>query len=120
MSGFQTTLKRIAAKRQAAEKLYKQLDLWAAVAAQGVVVENVASFGFDPALLTDAQVRGIRLTARLGFPDPITGAHEPPDRPYTGKQLPNGHYECRAYNFVRLKDGTRRTLDPMLKACTSK
>jgi|WetSurMetagenome_2_1015567.scaffolds.fasta_scaffold84162_2 hypothetical protein len=120
MSRFPEQVKRLTSKRQAAEKLYKQLDLWAAVAAQGIVVENVASFGFDPKLLTDAQVHDIRFTAHLGFPDPISGVREHPDRPYTGNKLPNGHYECRAYNYVRLKDGSRRTLDPMLKACTSK
>jgi len=36
--------------------------------------------------------------------------------PYTGERLPNGHYLPKVYNFVRLKDGSRMKLDPMLEA----
>ena len=52
MTPAEETLARIKARRNEQARLYRILDLWAAVQAQGIEPEEVQSFGFDPKLLT--------------------------------------------------------------------
>ena len=52
MTPAEETLARIKARREEQARLYRILDLWAAVQAQGTEPEEVQSFGFDPKLLT--------------------------------------------------------------------
>ncbi len=87
------------------DRLLRELDLWAAVQAQGVAVDSVDRWGFDSDLLTAKQRTDASRARVRGLPDPFTGDH-----------LPNGHYLPKMYNYVRLKDGSRVILDPMLAA----
>ena len=84
------------------------LDLWANVQAQGILIESVDKFGYDPKLLTRAgkvQVMKARLLRRDGSnPDPFV------------EQLPNGARRVKVYNYVRHFDGTTTQLEPMLTA----
>jgi len=105
MSPAQRLLADIRAKQAERDWLLRQLDLWAAVQAQGIAADAVDRWGFDPALLTPRQAAEARRAVLHGGPDP-----------YTGERLANGHYLPRMYNFMRLKDGSRVRLDPMLEA----
>ena len=80
-------------------------EVMAAVQAQGIAVDTVDRWGFEPEWLTPRQKADARRAVMLGK------LH-----PYSGERLPNGHYLPKVYNFVRLKDGGRVKLDPMLEA----
>jgi len=101
----QALLASVREKQAEAARLYRTLDLWAAVQAQGIAVECVEAFGFDPGLLTPRQRADAQRAVMRGQPDP-----------YTGERLANGHYRAKKLNYVRLKDGRRVQLDPMLDA----
>jgi hypothetical protein len=120
MTGAQALLVKIKAARAEQAELLDTLDLWASVQAQGIVIEDVQCFGFDPKLLTVRQKTAARRAAIARQPDPVTGRverHEAGlDHLYTGRRLDNGYYENVVYNYVKLHDGTRKTLEPMLKA----
>jgi len=75
---------------------YAVLDLWARVQDQGIEIESVSMFGYDPALSAKAPTRKQQASCV--------------------EVLPNGERRLRVYNYVSLKDGTRTTLDPVLKA----
>ena len=64
MTPAEETLARIKARREEQTRLYRILDLWAAVQAQGTAPEEVESFGFDPKLLPPTL--GARAPARNG------------------------------------------------------
>ncbi len=84
------------------------LDLWANVQAQGIEIESVDKFGYDPKRLTKAdkaKAARARFYVRNGSnPDPFV------------VRLPNGSHRLTVYNYVRHHDGTTTTLAPMLKA----
>ena len=85
------------------------LDLWANVQAQGIEIESVDKFGYDPKRLTKAdkakRPHRARFYVRNGSnPDPFV------------VRLPNGGHRLTVYNYVRHHDGTTTTLAPMLKA----
>jgi hypothetical protein len=106
----QALLASVREKQAEAARLYRTLDLWAAVQAQGIEVECVEAFGFDPAPTTawcptPRQRADAQRAAMRGQPEP-----------YTGERLANGHYRAKKLNYVRLKDGRRVQLDPMLDA----
>lgn len=107
-------LKSIADKRAEQGRLLAQLALWADVKAQGIEIDTVKSFGFDPALLTNKQKTAARRASSRRQPDPITGEVE--RYPYQGERLPDGKHSCRVFNFVRHHDGTTTLLDLLLKA----
>lgn len=115
---MKTILDRMAEHTLERMRLLQQLHLWACVAEQGIDLDTVESFGFSEKLVTWAQQAAYRNAVRRGQPDPVTGQREPyTNNPYRGtERLPSGRYRCRVYNYVRLKDGTTTTLDPMLKA----
>jgi hypothetical protein len=116
MTPAQSKRAGIACKRAACDRLYRMLDLWAAVEAQGVDVDTVETLGFDRARVTLRQRMDIRRCAIHGGRDPISGVIERSGLLYAGERLPNGHYVPTVYNFVRHKDGRTTLLDPMLKA----
>lgn len=120
MTPTQTLLKSIREKQAERDRLLATLDLWASVQAQGITVDTVDTFGYDPTWIDPKQRFEIRRTRIRGLPDPITGKAYPrfSDTPhlYPGERLPNGHHTCEVYNYVRLKSGERVRLDPMLKA----
>jgi hypothetical protein len=97
------TLARIKARRDEQARLYRILDLWAAVQAQGTEPEEVRSFGFDPKLLTPTLDRERRQGMARG--------HDP----YV-ERLPTGQHRPLIFNYVRLKAGGIRTLHPVLEA----
>jgi hypothetical protein len=105
MTPAQRLLADIRQKQTERDRLLRELDLWAAAQAQGIAVETVDRWGFDPALLTPQQRADAKRAVLRGKPDP-----------YTGERLASGHYVARVYNYVRLKDGSRVQLDPMLEA----
>ena len=105
MTPVQELLESIKAKRAEQAKLLAELDLWAAVQAQGIDIDTVATFGFKPEWLTRIERAQRMLAQRNRQPDP-----------FDGPQDANGHYECVVYNFVRLKDGTVMRLQPSLRA----
>lgn len=105
MTPAQKLLADIRQKQAERDRLLRELDLWAAVQAQGIAVDTVDHWGLDPALLTPRQVADARLAVIRGRP-----------HPYTGERLANGHYLPKMYNYVRLKDGSRVKLNPMLEA----
>ena len=99
------TLERMKRNRQEQDQCYLVLELWAAVKAQGVEIDHVESFGYDPKLSPkEVKIRMHTIQSLNNGNDPFI------------KKLPNGGYELLAYNYVRLKDGTTRVLNPMLKA----
>ena len=98
-------LERIKHNRQEQDQCYHALELWAAVKAQGIEIDHVESFGYDPKLSPkDVKIRMHTIQSLNNGNDPFI------------KKLPNGGYQLLAYNFVRLKDGTTKVLTPMLKA----
>jgi hypothetical protein len=101
----QKLLASIREKHAERDRLLRELDLWAAAQAQGITVDTVDCWGFEPALLTPRQVTDARLAVMRGRP-----------HPYTGERLANGHYRPKVFNYVRLKNGSRVKLDPMLEA----
>ena len=105
MTPAQKLLAGIRQKQAERDRLLPQLELWATVQAQGIAVDTVDRWGFEPEWLTPRQKADARRAVMLGKP-----------HPYTGERLPNGHYLPKVYNFVRLKDGSRMKLDPMLEA----
>jgi len=105
MTPAQKLLAGIRQKQAERDRLLRQLELWATVQAQGIAVDTVDRWGFEPEWLTPRQKADARRAVMLGKP-----------HPYTGERLPNGHYLPKVYNFVRLKDGSRMKLDPMLEA----
>jgi hypothetical protein len=118
MTPAQQLLQEIAAKRAEQARLLAQVDLWAAVQAQRIAIDKVERFGFDETRLTPTPKFAARRTAVRRQPDPVTGELEQcdPHHLYLGERLPDGHYICRVYNYVRHQDGTTTTLNPMLKA----
>jgi hypothetical protein len=100
----QKLLADIRAKQSERDRLLRELDLWAAVQARGIAVETVDRWGFEPEWLTPKQKAEAQRAVMVGKP-----------HPYTGERLANGHYLPKVYNFVRLKDGNRVKLDPMLE-----
>ncbi len=118
MSIVQALIERNEARAKEMASCYEQLAVWAAVKEQGINIDTVDSFGFDQKLLTSAQMFEYQRAAVRRQPDPVTGRRGIYDRkrPYLGERLPSGHYKCVVYNYVRLKDGTRTILNPMLKA----
>ena len=74
--------------------LVDQLRLWADIKAQGISSEDVDSFGFEEKFLCKRDA------------DLLRGK---------GERLPSGKYTCPVYNSVRLKNGTKRQLDPILR-----
>jgi hypothetical protein len=118
MTEAQTLLTSIREKQAERDRLLATLDLWASVQAQGIAVDTVDTFGYEPTWI-DPKLRYAIQRARMGGkPDPITGKRYPPFGPrlYPGERLPNGHYTCEVYNYVRLKSGEKVRLDPVLKA----
>lgn len=105
MTPAQQLLTDIRQKQSEHDRLLGELELWAAVQAQGIVVDTVDRWGFEPEWLTPKQKAEAQRAVMVGKP-----------HPYTGERLPNGHYLPKVYNFVRLKDGSRVKLDPMLEA----
>lgn len=105
MTLAQKLLADICEKQAERDRLLRELALWAAVQAQGIVIDMVDRWGFEPEWLTRRQEADVQRAVMLGRP-----------YPYDGERLPNGHYLPRMYNFVRLKDGSRVKLDPMLEA----
>jgi len=118
MTPAQQKLSEIDAKVAEQARLLAQLKLWAQAQAQGVDIATVKSFGFDEKLLTPRQEIDARQAALRRRPDPVTGVIEEHDLGhfYTGKQLPNGHYTCTVYNFVRHRDDIVTVLNPLLRA----
>ena len=105
MTPAQKLLADIRVKQAERDRLLGELHLWAAVQAQGIAVDTVDRWGFEPEWLTPRQKADAQRAVMLGKP-----------HPYTAERLPNGHYMPKVYNFVRLKDGSPVKLDPMLKA----
>ena len=103
MTPAEDTLARIKARREEQARLYRILDLWAAVQAQGTEPEEVQSFGFDPKLLTPTLERERRQGMVWG--------HDP----YV-ERLPTGQHRPLIFNYVRLKTGGIRPLHPVLEA----
>ncbi len=101
----QKLLANIREKRVHRDRLLRELDLWAAIQAQGIAVDTVDCWGFEPEWLTPKQKAEAQRAVMLGK-----------SHPYTGERLANGHYAPKVYNYVRLKDGSRVKLDPMLEA----
>jgi len=105
MTPAQELLESIKAKRAEQAKLLAELDLWAAVQAQGIDISTVATFGFKPEWLTRIERLQRDNAMRARRPDPFDGPRDV-----------NGHYACMVYNFVRHKDGTTTRLQPSLRA----
>ena len=82
------------------------LELWAQVQAQGIEPETVEAFGFDPKLLTG---RDKLIYYQPLFPGGGLGG------PFVERRR-NGSHRTLVHNYVRLKDGSIRSLNPMLKA----
>ncbi len=118
MSLVQALIERNKERAKEMASCYEQLDMWEAVKEQGIDPETVQGFGFDEGFLTSAQKFEYKRAAIRGQPDPVTGRREPfgTVHLYLGEKLPNGHYKCVVYNYVRYKDGMRSILDPMVKA----
>jgi len=81
------------------------LRLWAEAQAQGFDPETVEAFGFDPKLLTGKDKRAYYSSP---FPGSVGG-------PFVQRRK-NGSYRTLMHNYIRLKDGTIKPLNPMLKA----
>lgn len=94
MTPAQELLASIKAKRAEQAKCLAELDLWAAVQAQGIDIGTVAVFGFKPEWLTRIERAQQDNARRMRRPDPF----------------------IEAYNFVRHKDGTVTRLQPSLRA----
>ena len=103
MTPAEETLARIKARREEQTRLYRILDLWAAVQAQGTAPEEVESFGFNLKLLSPTLERERRQGAARG--------HDP----YV-ERLPTGQHRPLIFNYVRLKAGGTRILHPVLEA----
>lgn len=100
-------LAAVKAKRKEQDYCYAVLDLWARVQAQGIDVNSVDVFGFSEKRLSPRDQHKARLASRLLA---YGGQH-----PFL-ERLPNGHTRPRVHNYVRHRDGTVTTLDPMLEA----
>ena len=96
-------LARIKARREEQDRLYRILDLWTEVQAQGIGPGEVDSFGFDPKLLPPTLARHRQCEIARGR-DPCV------------ERLSNGGYKVLIYNYVRLKDGGVRPLNPAVRA----
>ena len=103
MTPAEQTLARIKARREEEARLYRILDLWAAVEAQGTAPEEVESFGFDPVLLSPTLERERRRGMMRGR-DPYV------------ERLPSGQHRPLIFNYVRLKAGGKRILHPVVEA----
>ena len=93
-------------KRNERERAYclDVLDLWANVQGQGIEIETVDKFGYDPKLLSGDDKRKAQIHWRQYQCDPYV------------TRLPNGSHRVLVYNYVRHFDGTTTPLNPMLKA----
>lgn len=94
MTPAQELLASIRVKRVEQAKCLAELDLWAAVQAQGIDIGTVATFGFKPEWISRIERAQQMNAARCRKPDSMVGA----------------------YNFVRHKDGTITRLQPTLRA----
>jgi len=108
---MKTIISRIEEKLAEAAQLLQVLRLWASVAEQGINIGSVVSFGFDQRIVTLTQRSAIFKAMRQGKPDPITGKHER----HNGKNLYIGT-PLPIFNYVKLKDGSKVTLNQLLKA----
>ena len=100
-----TTLESIKEKQLKQAEYIAQLDLWAAVQEQGIAIDSVDTFGFEPKWMTRIE-RCQRLNAQRKFMP----------NPFDGPMLANGHCTCTVYNYVKHKDGTITRLRPTLRA----
>lgn len=92
-------LKSLAAKTAEQAYLVSVLELWAEVEAQGIDPEIVQVFTFVDEFLTAAQKKQRERARFYQKPDPFT------DGP-----------KVLMFNALRLKDGSLRKLDPLLRA----
>lgn len=99
-------IERIRHKSRERDYCLAVLELWAQVQAQGIDPEAVDAFGFDSKLLTGKDKRAYQQSSLPG------GG---PGGQFMERRR-NGSYRMLLYNYVRLKDGTTQSLNPMLKA----
>jgi hypothetical protein len=93
-------------KRNNCERSYclAVLDLWANVQTQGIAIESVDKFGFDPGLLSKADKAKMDKARIIRQADPFV------------EHLPNGGHRLKVYNYIRHHNGSITQLEPMLKA----
>ena len=93
MTPAQELLASIHVKRAEQAKCLAELDLWAAVQAQGIDIGTVATFGFKPEWITRIERAQQMNAVQCRKPDPMIGM----------------------YNFVRHRDGIITRLQPTLR-----
>ncbi len=93
-------------KRNERERAYclEVLDLWAKAQGQGVEIETIDKWGFDPKLLSATDKRRANVYRCQTQADLFMA------------RLPDGRYRPLFHNYVRHFDGTITPLNPMLKA----
>lgn len=95
-------------------KLMKQLEMWAKVKAQGISPDDVDVFGFDPKLVTPEELNEARKAARKQMLLVPTNDN-PYNFPIYRNEQGQARYKVLKYNYVRLKDGTKKRLTPMIE-----
>lgn len=93
---MQDTIKRIEAKNNEIKALLSILGMWGKVKDQRIDTDSVLSFGFDPALVPEDELK------RLAINNPSFNKTNPYNWETTTPKM---------YNYVRLKNGEKVPLN---------
>lgn len=100
---MQDTIKRIEAKNNEIKALLSILGMWGKVKDQGIDTDSVLSFGFDPALVPEDELKRLAINNPFNKNNPYNW--ETRDVDGTLKITP------KIYNYVRLKNGEKIPLN---------
>lgn len=101
-------LERLQKANQEQAALLRQLRMWSKVQAQGIDPETVATFGFDPNLMSFKE----KHECRRRFRGEGVGMN---CNPYNFP-IVDGKFRPTRYNYVNLKNGQRIKLEPAIEA----
>jgi len=111
---MQEILDRLEAKNKEQAELLAVLRMWSKVQEQGIDPEEVQSFAFDPNLLTHQErqtcMRRNRLLGICGI------GNNPYNFPIVTNEAGQQMIRPLKYNVVIMKDGSRKTLNPIVES----
>jgi hypothetical protein len=112
---METTLKKIERKISEQQLLLRTLSMWNSVRLQGIDPEDVKNFGFDYTMMTIQERNEARRKNRLSG---VLGWCQTNPYNWVSHRNADGQ-ECirpLIYNYVRLKDGNKVRLFPMIES----
>lgn len=112
---MQAQISRLNQLNDERNKLMKQLEMWAEVKAQGISPDDVDVFGFDPKLVTPEELNEARKAVRKAVYMFVPTNDNPYNFPTYRNEQGQLRYKVLKYNYVRLNDGTKKRLIPMIE-----